>query len=214
MNYFAHGYRYTQDPYFLAGTAVPDWLSIVDRQVRVRARRTEALVDDTDPCVAAVARGIRQHLADDEWFHQTTAFHQLNVEFTGRIRLILSGDDGYRPAFLGHVLLELLLDAELIDQQPDTLDDYYRCLAGIDSTIVELVVNRISVQPTDRLVPLLPRFLNERFLYDYRDDGKLLHRLNQVMHRVKLSPLPETLLRFFPEARQAVRARTSELLKL
>ena len=33
MNYFAHGVRFLEDPYFLAGTAVPDWLSVVDRRV-------------------------------------------------------------------------------------------------------------------------------------------------------------------------------------
>ena len=38
MNYFAHGWNYVDAPYVLAGTAVPDWLSVVDRRVRARAR--------------------------------------------------------------------------------------------------------------------------------------------------------------------------------
>ena len=42
MNYFAHGHRFVDDPYFLAGTAVPDWLSVVDRKVRVRAAQRDA----------------------------------------------------------------------------------------------------------------------------------------------------------------------------
>jgi hypothetical protein len=70
----------------------------------------------------------------------------------------------------------------------------------------------MAMKPTDRLAPLLPRFLSERFLYDYADDGKLLHRLNQVMRRVKLPSLPGSLLGFFPEARQAVANRHLELL--
>jgi hypothetical protein len=70
----------------------------------------------------------------------------------------------------------------------------------------------MSLNPTDRLAPLLPRFLSERFLYDYADDGKLLHRLNQVMRRVNLPPLPEGLLGFFPEARQMVAKHHLELL--
>src|SRR6185436_16821304 len=121
MNYFAHGRNYTHDPYFLAGTAIPDWLSIVDRQVRATARRAKELVDDPEPRVAALARGVMQHHADDDWFHQTPAFHELNVTFTGRMRAILPEDDGFRPAFLGHILVELLLDAVLIQQQPQRL---------------------------------------------------------------------------------------------
>jgi hypothetical protein len=212
MNYFAHGRAYTHDPYFLAGTAIPDWLSIVDRQVRAKPKGARLLVDDRDERVSALARGVLQHHADDDWFHQTAAFHELNVAFTGQIRTILAGDDGYRPAFLGHILVELLLDAVLVEQQPEQLDAYYQALTAIEPELVEATVNRISLKPTDRLAPLLPRFLSERFLYDYAHDGKLLHRLNQVMRRVNLPPLPESLLGFFPEARQTVARRHKELL--
>jgi hypothetical protein len=212
MNYFAHGRAYTHDPYFLAGTAIPDWLSIVDRQVRAKRKGSRLLVEDADPRVAALACGVVQHHADDDWFHQTTAFHELYVTFTGQIRTILAGDDGYRPAFLGHILVELLLDAVLIEQQPGQLDAYYAALAAIDPELVQASVNRMAMKPTDRLAPLLPRFLSERILYDYADDGKLLHRLNQVMRRVKLPSLPGSLLGFFPEARQAVANRHLELL--
>ena len=212
MNYFAHGRAYTHDPYFLAGTAIPDWLSIVDRSVRANAKGARLLIDDPDPRVAALAAGVVQHHADDGWFHATTAFNELNVAFTGGIRAILAGDEGYRPAFLGHILVELLLDSVLDEQQPGGLDAYYAALARVDAELVQTTVNRIAARPTDRLIPLLPRFLSERFLYDYADDGKLLHRLNQVMRRVNLSPLPESLLGFFPEARSLIRKRSSELL--
>lgn len=212
MNYFAHGRAYTHDPYFLAGTAIPDWLSIVDRQVRAKPKGAGPLLEDPDPRVAALARGVMQHHVDDDWFHQTAAFNTLNVAFTGSIRRILAGDEGYRPAFLGHILVELLLDAVLIQQQPGQLDVYYQALATVDPQVVEAAVNRMAAKSTDRLAALLPRFLSERFLYDYADDGKLLHRLNQVMRRVNLSPLPESLLGFFPEARKAVKTRHLELL--
>ena len=56
MNYFAHGRRFVEQPYVLAGTAVPDWLNVVDRKVRVRAQRALAMSDDADPSMAAVAR--------------------------------------------------------------------------------------------------------------------------------------------------------------
>jgi hypothetical protein len=212
MNYFAHGRAYVYEPYFLAGTAVPDWLSIVDRQVRAKPRGARPLVDDPDPRIASLARGVLQHHFDDDWFHQTTAFHELNVAFTGQIRKILSGDDGFRPAFLGHILVELLLDDVLIQQQPERLAAYYAALAEVDAELVQNVVNQIAAKPTDRLAPLLPRFISERFLYDYADDGKLLHRLNQVMRRVNLPLLPESLLGFFPEARRLVEERHQELL--
>jgi hypothetical protein len=58
----------------------------------------------------------------------------------------------------------------------------------------------------------LPRFLSERFLYDYLDDAKLLMRLNHVMRRVGLPQLPPTLIELIPSLRERVCARMEDLL--
>ena len=81
---------------------------MLDRQTRVRAKRAKEFLDDADPLVATLAAGIARHHADDDWFHQTTAFHELNVCFAATIRAELASevvvdDHGYRPAFLGHI---------------------------------------------------------------------------------------------------------------
>jgi hypothetical protein len=57
MNYLAHALPFLDDPYFVAGTAVPDWLMVADRRVRMRPRYVEPWTRDADPLVAAVARG-------------------------------------------------------------------------------------------------------------------------------------------------------------
>jgi hypothetical protein len=212
MNYFAHGRRYVDDPYFLAGTAVPDWLSVVDRKVRARKRNAVKFVADDDPRVAALARGVVQHHHDDDWFHQTRAFAELSLEFTVAIRDLLGADAGFRPSFLGHILVELLLDAALIEAEPQRLADYYAALDRLDAELVGDAVNRMATRATPLLAPLVPRFSAERFLYDYADDGKLLWRLNHVMRRVKLAALPPSLIEFFPGARCKVAARQIELL--
>jgi hypothetical protein len=212
MNYFAHGRRYTDDPYFLAGTAVPDWLSVVDRKVRARRKNAVRFVEDDDPRVAALARGVVQHHHDDDWFHQTQAFAELNLEFTVNVRDRLGTDAGFRPSFLGHILVEILLDAVLIEQQPEQLNAYYKAMDQLDAQVVGAAVNRMATRTTPLLAALVPRFSRERFLYDYADDGKLLWRLNHVMRRVKLPELPVSLGEYFPEARRRVAERQSELL--
>jgi hypothetical protein len=212
MNYFAHGLPHVEDPYVLAGTAVPDWLNVADRGVRVRTRHAAPFVDHAEEPLARIARGIVEHHRDDAWFHETPAFHELCWQFTSLVKQQLPDDEGFRPSFLGHILVEILLDAELIRRQPSRLEQYYRALESIDGLLVQDAVNRMAVRSTDRLAPLVPLFCRERFLWDYLDDGKLLVRLNQVMRRVRLPALPEALLEVLPQARAAVQARASELL--
>src|SRR3954465_3055885 len=97
MNYFAHGREYVHDPYFLAGTAVPDWLNVVDRSVRVRSRHAQAFLGDADPKLAQVASGIVQHHLDDAWFHGSQAFAELSLELCRLLKDGLGLDDGFRP---------------------------------------------------------------------------------------------------------------------
>jgi hypothetical protein len=212
MNYFAHGRNYTHDPYFLAGTCVPDWLGVLDRRNRARSRVAQTLFDDADPLVAAVARGVAQHHADDAWFHENAAFFALQATLTKSVRAVLPAGDRHRPSFLGHILVELLLDAELIAENPARLADYYAALEGLDPALVAAAVNRITPRPVERLAEFIPRFSAERFLSDYLEDAKLWFRLNQVMRRVKLPELPREFLGLLPEARSLVRKRRVELL--
>jgi hypothetical protein len=204
MNYFAHALRFLADPYFVAGTGVPDWLSVVDRQVRVRRRNLGAGLDDPDADVRALAAGIRQHLDDDAWFHETRAFVELSMQLTATVRDVLVDAEGLRPAFLGHLLVELLLDASLIAENPTRLETYYRLLELVDPDRVQETVNRLAQRPTDRLAWLIRAFCRERILWDYLDDGKLLRRLNQIMRRVRLAELPQVFLEILPAARGLV----------
>lgn len=212
MNYFAHGREFVHQPYVLAGTAVPDWLSVVDRRVRIRSKAAMPFVDDPDRRLAAVAKGVVRHHEDDAWFHRTRAFAELSWEFTVTIRDALSPDPGLRPSFLGHILVELLLDATLVAEQPATLDAYYDAIDGLDAEVIATAINRMAPRPVERLAWFLSRFSKERFLYDYLDDVRLLLRLNQVMRRARLMILPNEFQSILPDARQAVARRRDELL--
>ncbi len=212
MNFFAHGLRFLDRPYFVAGTAVPDWLSVADRLVRVRAKLIEPhLLGDGSP-LAEVAAGAMQHLHDDGWFHSTRAFFEVSTSLAVSFREVLGTDDSHRTSFLGHVVTELLIDAELIEQHPGQIERYYEVLRGIEPLAVQQAVNAMVKTPTENLAPLIPRYIAERFLPDYLSDERLLHRLNQVLRRVKLPPLPAEAKSVLNRARPLIRDRLSDLL--
>jgi hypothetical protein len=211
MNYFAHGCRFLDNPHFLVGTAVPDWLSVVDRKVRTHRARALQFVANSDPRVVGVAQGIVQHHYDDAWFHNTDAFNLLSWEITRLCYSALPKDEGFRPSFLGHILVELLLDAVLIAADPARLERYYAAMESVDAAAVQDAVSEIAGRPADQLAWFIERFCQVRFLCDYADDGKLLYRLNQVLSRVKLAPLPDNFRSVLGPAREMVTAQAEEL---
>ncbi|MAT14933.1 MAG: hypothetical protein CMJ46_06655 [Planctomyces sp.] len=212
MNFFAHGIRFLDQPYFLAGTALPDWLSVASRKVRMRSRRVEPHVDGSGSVVDQVAQGVLQHLQDDDWFHQTVTFYDLSGKLSIMFRELQLPSDRFYPGFLGHIVTEMLLDAVLIDRYPDRIKRYYDALNEIQPEKVEDVVNLMGTATTDQLAPLIPRFSSERFLEDYLDPVKMLYRLNQVMRRVKLAPLPAETTDLLIEMRQLVERNWRGLL--
>jgi hypothetical protein len=92
MNYFAHALPFFHRPYFLAGAAVPDWLMVADRQVRLRTKQVLPFLDDPDEFQAAVAGGVLQHLQDDALFHNTRTFAETSLELTVLVRDALDAD--------------------------------------------------------------------------------------------------------------------------
>ena len=212
MNYFAHALNHLDRPYFMAGTAIPDWLSVVDRKVRMRPRLLEPWLTSSDEVQSAVAAGALQHLIDDDWFHATRGFVEVTSELTHLFRETLGADDRYHCGFLGHVGMELLLDGVLIDRYPQRFEEYWKELESVDPLLVEAAVNRMARIPTDRLAWLIDLYRREQFLRSYVNDESLVHRLNQVLRRVKLSSVPAEAEEVVRAGRLLVNRRINDLL--
>ena len=212
MNFLSHAMAYFDTPLVAACTAVPDWLSVVDRKIRARKRLAIQHLDSDDPSLRDVAGGVIRHIEDDRWFHGTQAFIETNMLIAVQLRDLLPGDAGFRPTFVGHILIEMLLDAFWIRDDRSIADRYYQLLAEQPANEIQRCVNQITGKPTDKLVGTIERFVEMKFLYDYLDDEKLLMRLNQVMTRVKLAPLPESLVDWLPKTRKLVESKRERFL--
>ncbi|MCA9129118.1 MAG: hypothetical protein KDB22_18650 [Planctomycetales bacterium] len=212
MNYLAHAHRFLDDPYFAAGTALPDWMSVIDRKNRPRKQYAVPVTQHDDPIMAGFARGVVQHHEDDFWFHQNPPFVSLSTAFAVEVRQMLEPGLGHQAGFTGHIVVELLLDAVLCERDPTLLDRYYQMLHSLDAALVEAAANEICRKPVSRLAWLIPRFIDERFLADYADDQRLLWRLNGVMKRVGIPQLPTTIANWLASARPRVRELADDLL--
>ena len=212
MNYFAHAVAFLKDPYFVAGTGVPDMLMVVDRGLKLRLKHARPFMDNSDPIVAAVAGGVHRHLHDDRVFHKTTAFAETSLALTLEFRDALQEESGLRPRFLGHLMTELLLDAAIIEEDTRRLDHYYQIMDSIDAEVVQRAVNLMAPRSTERLSTMILGVCRERFLWDYLNDAKLMVRLNQIMRRVGLDVLPGSFEELLPQARRLVARRKEDLL--
>jgi hypothetical protein len=212
MNFLSHALPYRNRPIVAIATGIPDWLSLIDRKIRARRRTLLPHLDSSDPMIRLVATGMLAHIDDDQWFHTTEAFVELNLFLAMQLREQLPGDEGFRPMFVGHILIEVLLDALWIEDDRSHAEQYYESFESIDNHEFERAVNVITGKPTDQLANVIARYVEAKFLYDYSDPRTLLMRLNQVMSRVGLAKLPDSTLPWFEKAESQVRSRRKRLL--
>jgi hypothetical protein len=212
MNFLSHALPYRNRPVVAVATGTPDWLSLIDRKIRARRRGLLPHLDSPNPMVREVATGILAHIDDDQWFHTTESFVELNLFLAMQLREILPGDEGFRPMFVGHILIEVMLDGFWIAEDRSHAELYYESIEALDAVEFERAVNVITGKPTDQLVGVMARYVEAKFLYDYLDPTKLLFRLNQVMSRVGLALLPDSMVPWIEKAEAQVRSRRERLL--
>jgi hypothetical protein len=214
MNYLAHGYRFLDDPLFVAGTAVPDWLRVAAPRVRARARVVKATIEDSeDGPYQRFCRGILRHHADDDVFHASTAFQNIYENLARQFRKQMPDRYDHRPGLLGHIVTELLLDNEMARRDSTLLPRYYHALKSVDSDWVQASVNSIVYKPVNQLSEFIDVFREIKFLYDYADNDRLLWRLNQVIGRAGLSVLDPDVFPVFDHGRQMMTGQADALLE-
>ena len=212
MNCFTHALPYLDDAWKTAGCCIPDWLGAVDRKCRVRERKATPFIDHKDPVVAAIAQGIVHHHQDDHWFHTNQTFQELNINFAIELREILDGERGMRTGFVGHVLIEMFIDAWLHDKHPGKLEFYYQQLESIDPEKIQDVVNLFASKKTDKLASAIEGVIKDRYLFDYTDDSKTLYRINRVLSRIGLETIDDRVFDWMKDARKRVYDRVPDLL--
>ena len=119
---------------------------------------------------------------------------------------------GHRPGLLGHIIIELLLDAYLHETRSGKLPEFYQLVESADAGFVQSAVNRMGRRTTENLVRYFEIFLRERYVFDYSDDRRLIYRINRVFERVRLKPIGEELKDWLPKVRQRVYDQANALL--
>lgn len=212
MNCLSHAYRYLDDPYFVAGVCLPDWLGMIDRKVRVRRKDLTNIRMESDPYLQSVVLGILQHLEDDDRFHNSPAFIRVCGEVARQLAPISENRSNHFGGFASHILVELLLDASIEAHQPGTVHRYYQAVAQVCERTLDRCVNCISNKAIDKVPEFLQRYKNECFLFDYLEDTRLLMRLNGVLSRVGFEPILPSAIPQIADSRSIVFANRESLL--
>ena len=211
MNYFAHALPFLDRPYFVAGDGGARLARGGRSPLRLRRKHAEPLAHRPIP-PAAVAGGLLQHLRATGGSTPPGPLPNARWSWPPRPGGCWATTPVAPAWLLGHLLVEVLLDASLASAISRAGGIYYRALDAVNALVVQQAVNLMAPRPTERLAAMIDGFRREPIVWDYLDDDRLLMRLGQVMHRLGFPPLPRRLRRTATLARQLIDHRREELL--
>jgi hypothetical protein len=218
VNYLAHAWVLPPgaSPDLVLGAALPDLLGAFDRRAPRLTWEAAARLEAAG--ARDLARGVRAHQVADACFHDLAAFREACDDLRPLTRALGEAGARVRGFFLAHLLVELLLDAELALRATGLAPGFYEAVAGADRTGAARVAAAAAGSPRDEAgwLRFTDWFVEARFLLDYATDAGVVRRVDQVLGRVRQSLGPggrERLERELPEVRARLRALTPALVE-
>lgn len=157
---------------------MPDLVRMSNKSLRLKP--TEQLVNLNE---APMQTGINLHVATDHFFHNTPFFKEGSSKLTELLRSF-SFRQIKRNSFLGHVLLELLLDRWLLIHYPDKGELFYHSLSKVKSNeLLELFASQGKAAYAREFEAFLKKFIGYRYLLLYPNDDELAYALTRIYFR-------------------------------
>lgn len=190
MNLVAH-YHLDRDlvnSFFTVGAATPDLLSIYNSHLRIKERHLKKLSEDergriTPPFLA----GLQRHFFADGVFHTSPLFTRETKHISNMLEAYFPDLEIQRKFFIGHILLELMIDKVLINLHPGILESYY---GHFESLLPFRDIKRSLEIAVGHELPnyeaYLKRFLRRKFLYHYADPQHIAWILRRILRRVRI----------------------------
>jgi len=213
MNYLAHARDVLERPWVLAGTVLPDWVRIIDSRARLRPWMVDGAGAPGSPR-AELHEGLARHFEDDAWFHATDAFREVTDAIVALIRERHPDrpDRRMRASFYAHILLEMLLDAWILETRPGVSGQFSRAVLSLDHDVLVSEAVRVTSRPVTGLIDIVGRFENPAVLAGYGNDREVARRLGVMGSRVRQPDLPADFESIVAEARSLVASRAADLL--
>jgi len=181
MNYLTH---YLIDhkegnPNYNFGLALPDLINVSKRGWRAESHSFPV----ANKNVNEIWEGYQQHFAADAKFHNSELFEKHSKRLRKEFDQQGLNQQGIRLFFVGHVLLEMLLDRHIVKTRRDMADQFYEQLNLVNDSDIESFFEAAGDKIPDTFLEFFGKFKNSRYLYSYAENHGMFYALNRLLRR-------------------------------
>lgn len=178
MNFLSHHTVHAiENPEFNFGLLFPDFLGIISRSYKLKQFKKDFSKERP-----SLLLGIAHHeLADGIW-HESSFFKNKCSLIKSVLASYGFNERPFRPFFMSHVMLEILLDRAIVQASEDHADQMYRSLDAIDTDLIQQI-SRVN-EATAEFGKFFASFRSNRYVFSYADNEMFIYALNRLFSRV------------------------------
>lgn len=135
------------------------------------------------PELKTLLKGWHLHMETDRLFHNSAFFQQHTEAIRQHLNPVLSRTP-FRPFFIAHVSLELLLDHLLIREEQVDTTIFYKELEQCQPELLESFFQMAGIQSPESFYPFYRNFCEIKYVKDYAKLNTLAYAINQIGKRV------------------------------
>lgn len=181
MNFISHFYCHEKEgqDLFNFGLVFPDFLGMVSRRHKLRIFLDELKIGDE---AAEFVNGIKHHEKADKIWH----VHDYFAAKTEAIKNVLAEYNltkkPYRPFFMTHVMLEILVDRMIVKHEHHKALAMYSSLQRVEDSFVKKLF--IDKELSHKFLLFKSSFLEKRYALQYGHNESFIYALNRLFQRV------------------------------
>jgi hypothetical protein len=184
MHFLSHYYTElpNNNPLFVVALGIPDLTHGFAKAYNSRLKHAATPLPDD---MALIHHGILQHFAADARFHSSPAFMQQVKEATASLMQAGMNRQHLRLSVIAHLAVEMLIDRQIIIQQPHVCNEYYQLIGKADESILHSYFIQFGLKGEKKVFSERFAFFRERkFLYLFDDLENLVFGLNRIYSSV------------------------------
>lgn len=178
MNFLSHYHIHSrEEDEFNFGLLFPDFLGIVNRSYKLGQ-----FLNDYSNGSSAFIHGVDYHVRADAYWHSCTYFKEKCQLLKEVFQSHGFGERPYRPFFMTHVALELLIDRQIVRDQYHLGEGMYASLARVEQDFLGSLF--LEKAETERMLTFLKKFVEKRYVFLYADNELFVYALNTLFSRI------------------------------
>jgi hypothetical protein len=184
MHFLSHYYTElpSNNPLFVVALGIPDLTPHFARAYNSKLKKAAFPAEHE---LSSIHQGVLRHFAGDAKFHSSPIFVQQVHQAVASMVKEGMNRERLRLSVIAHLAVEMLIDRQIVIQQPHVCNEYYALVGNADETVLHSYFIHFGLKQEKNVFSERFAFFRQRqFIFLFNDLENIVFGLNRIYNAV------------------------------